>query len=60
MVKNFDIRKRNYSILQNINDIKNFNNDFIRNITEIINDKNIKTKFSSIIEMGDKMTFKGK
>ena len=60
MVNNFDIRKKNYSILQNINDMKNYNIDFIKKLTEIINDKNIKTKFNDIIQLGAQMEFKFK
>ena len=60
LIKNFDIRKRNYSILQNINDLMKNNNIFMTNVTEIINDNNLKTKFNSLIDMANKMSFKDK
>ena len=60
LINNFNIRKRNYSILQNINDLMNYNNIFITNASEIINDKNFKTKFNGLIDMYDKMSFKDK
>ena len=57
MVKNFDMRKRNYSSLQNINDIKQYNNFFMQKITEIINDNNIKTKFNELLDLFNQMSF---
>ena len=60
LIKNFDIRKRNYSILQNINDLMKNNNIFMTNVTEIINDNNLKTKFNSLMDMANKMSFKDK
>ena len=57
MVINFDIRKRNYSSLQNINDIMLYNNTFMQKITEIINDNNIKTKFNDLLDLFNKMSF---
>ena len=60
LINNFNIRKRNYSILQNINELMKNNNIFMVNVTEIINDKNLKTKCNSLIDMADKMAFKDK
>ena len=59
-VQNFDIKKRNYQLLQNLNEFNNFNNDFMMNITEIINDKDIITKFNKIIKFTDNILFKEK
>ena len=59
-VKNFNIKKRNYQLLQNLNEFKNFNNDLMMNITEIINDKDIITKFNKIIKFTDNILFKEK
>ena len=55
IINNFDIRKRNYSTLQNIIDIRKYNSKFMINISEIINDKNIKTKFNDLMEMMNKI-----
>ena len=57
MIINFDVRKRNYSSLQNINDIKLYNKSFMQKITEIINDNNIKTKFNDLLDLFNKMSF---
>ena len=54
----FDTMKRNYSLLQNINNLKKFNDSFITNITEIIKDNNMKTKFTNIISLQSKIDFK--
>ena len=43
----FDIKKRNYQILNNINEINN-NNNIIKDILEIINEGNIPNKFYKI------------
>ena len=56
MVTNFDIGKKNYSSLQNINDMQKYNDVFVRIITEIINDTNIKTKFSELSDLLNKMS----
>ena len=58
IITNFDKEKRNYSIIQNINDMKKFNNNFIGSLTEIIKDNNIKNKFRHIINMQINMEFK--
>ena len=57
MVINFDVRKRNYSTLQNINDIKLYNKSFMQKITEIINDSNIKTKLNDLLDLFTQMSF---
>ena len=59
-VTNFDIKKRNYQLLQNLNEFKTFNNDLMMNITEIINDKDIITKFNKIIKFTDNILFNEK
>ena len=58
MINNYDIRKRNYSVLQNINDMRMHNNMFTKSFSEIINDHNLKTKFSDLMEIYNKMSFK--
>ena len=49
------MKKRNYSVLQNINDIINNNNDFIKDINKIINEKNINDKFNQMIILYNKL-----
>jgi hypothetical protein len=56
MVTNFDIGKKNYSSLQNINDMQKCNDVLVRIATEIINDTNIKTKFSELSDLLNKMS----
>ena len=55
MIINYDQKKRNYPILQNINDMDEINKFFIENINEIINDKDIKNKFNDMIDIYYKM-----
>ena len=58
IIYNFNSKKRNYSVLQNVNNLKKFNDDLLINITEIIKDNNIKTKFTNIIYLQTKIDFK--
>ena len=41
MINNYENKKRNCPILQNIIDMHNYNNKFYQSINNIINDKNI-------------------
>ena len=58
IIHNFNIRDRNFLVLQNITDMKNYNNDFYKSTDKIFNEKNIVKKFSFLIEMHNKMAFK--
>ena len=49
----FDIKKRNYQILNNINEINN--NNIIKDILEIINEENIPNKFYKINSIYNQM-----
>ena len=60
MIINFDIRKRNYSILQNIKNIENYTDSFSEKINKIINENDIKICFNDIVEIIDKMLTKEK
>ena len=58
VISNFDIKKGNYSIIQNLNTINKFNTNFIGNVTEIIKDSNMKSQFTNIINLQAKLEFK--
>ena len=58
MLTNYDVKNRNFCILQNIIDIRNYNNDFYKTITKINDEKNIVNKFSYLIDIYDKMNLK--
>ena len=58
IVNNFNVRNKNYYILQNINYIKEYNESFINNINDIITDKNIDNCINNIIEIFDKIKYK--
>ena len=57
-INNFNIRNKNYYILQNINYMKEYNKTFINNINDIINVKNIANSVNNIIEIFDKIKYK--
>ena len=58
IISNFDKEKRNYSLIENVNNMKNYATNFIGRITEIIKDNNLKSQFINIINMQIKMEFK--
>ena len=58
IISEFDIQKRNYQILQNLNDMNEYNNDFIKEINNIINDDNICSKFVNITKIYNKLYLK--
>ena len=58
VIYNFDIKKGNYSIIQNLNTINKFNTNFVGNVTEIITDNNMKSQFTNIINLQTKLEFK--
>ena len=53
IINNFNKEKINYEILYNINNINN--NDIIKDINNIINDKSIENKFNKLINIYNKM-----
>ena len=55
IINNYENKKRNYFLLQNINDIMNYNNQIVKDITQIINEKKISNKISYIIDINHKM-----
>ena len=50
-IKNYDYKQRNYEILTNINALKNFNNYFIKNLKDIINEKDITKRFNYLVDI---------
>ncbi len=60
LISNFDINKKNYYSIKCINDMKQYNNNFIISITEISNDNNFKTQYNEIITIENKMENDGK
>ena len=53
IINNYVVKKRNYEILQNINEIKN--NKIIDEINKINNDKDVNNKINKIINIYNKM-----
>ena len=58
IISSYNIKKRNYFLLQNVNNIKKYNSNFIGHITEIIKDDNLKSQFQSILILQSKIDFK--
>ena len=58
IISYFDSSKRNYSLIQNINTMKNYNTNFIGQLTEIIKDNNLKSQFTKIINLQMAIEFK--
>ena len=60
IISSYDINKINYCLIQNINNMKKYNKNFIGNLTEMIKDNNLKTQFTNIIALYSKIVFKRK
>ena len=54
IIKNYNINKKNYEILQNINEFINYNQIIIKDIKEILNEKDINYKFKNIMNIYNK------
>ena len=52
VINNYELKKRNYEKLENINCI--INKEILNDIKEIINENNINNKFDKILEINDK------
>ena len=52
---NFDFKKRNYQILNNINNISQYNKSIIVDINKVINEVSINNKIIKLIEIYDKI-----
>ncbi len=55
IISNYGTKNRNFNILQNIIDIRNYNNDFYKTINKINDEENIVNKFSYLIDIYEKM-----
>ena len=55
MIENYENKNRNYCILQNLIDMKTYNNNFYNNIIKINDEKNIIKKFTNLMDIHDKM-----
>ena len=60
MINGYEIQKRNYQILQNLNYINEYNKNFIKDLDVIIKEQNIKYKFEKIMNIWDKINLKEK
>ena len=58
IISHFNYSNKEYSVIQNVNEIEKYNNNFIGFITEIIRDNNIESKFNSIINLQNKLYYK--
>ena len=58
IIQNYNVKNRNFLILQNIKDMQKINNDFYNQINMIVNEKNIVNKFGSLMNLYDKMNIK--
>ena len=55
IIKIYNKKRKNYEILQNINEFINYNKIVIKDINEIINEEDINNKFKNIMHIYDKM-----
>jgi len=55
IIDNYKKKRKNYEILQNINEFNNYNKIIIKDIKEIINDKDINNKLKNIINIYNKI-----
>ena len=55
IINNYEIQSINYHLLQNLNELNNFNKIILKDIKEIINNNNIFDKAYNMINIYDKM-----
>ena len=55
IINSYENKKRNYSLLQNIRDMNKYNNDFIKDMNNILYQKNINDKLNGMITLYNKM-----
>ena len=55
MINGYEIKNRNYQILQNLNDMNKYNTEFINELNVIINEKNLDLKFKNLMNIYNKI-----
>ena len=55
IINSYENKKRNYSLLQNIRDMNKYNNDFIKDMSNILEQNNISDKFNEMIILYNKI-----
>lgn len=60
IISQFDMAQKNYCLIQNVNNIRKYNDNFIIMMTEIIKNDNLKSQFTSIVTLHSKIEFKKK
>ena len=55
IINNYELKKQNYYLLQNINEINKFKNTFVQDINKIIVEKNIFKKTNNMIDLYNKI-----
>ena len=58
IINSYEVKKRNYFLLQNIHDITKFNESIIKDIDQITNEKNISNKIDFIFKIYDNLNIK--
>ena len=58
IINSYEVKKRNYFLLQNIHDITKFNESIIKDIDQITNEKNISKKIDFIFKIYDNLNIK--
>ena len=55
IINNFNIKRRNYEVIQNINELKDFNKKIFKDLNDIINEDNMYQKFFYVINIYSKI-----
>ena len=58
IISTFNKEKKNYFLINNVNNMNKYNNNFLRYISETTKDNNLKSQFTSIINLQTKIEFK--
>ena len=55
IIKSYEMQKKNYQILHNINEFHNYNNQIIQDMNKMIDEKNIIDKLKILMDIDNKM-----
>ena len=58
LITNYNSDQINYFLVKNIKNMKKYNDNFLGNLSEILQDTNLKSQFKSIINLYTKFEFK--